>query len=62
MRIEKEEQKCTVRLYIERHTVVMTRDSEEEIEAELRDVVREIQDFLKDKTEPRKFWWRIMRG
>ena len=65
-RIEREVHKPTLRLYIERHTIVLTRDSEEELLEALDAILETIATYLREVRQPaerpKKFWRRIVRG
>ena len=60
MRIERQVNNSTVRLFIERHTIVITRKTDEDVNEVLREVIDVLTEFLKDD-KPKKIWWKFMR-
>jgi len=65
-RIEREVHRPTLRLYIERHTIVITRDNEEELLKALDCIAETIDKYLRESRKPeqehKKIWWKFMRG
>jgi hypothetical protein len=61
MRIEKTVQKPTLRLYIERHTIVMIRDSERDLRRAVTEIRDKLNEYLEEEEEPKKIWWKFMR-